>query len=321
MKRASIALGLLLALAWSGTASALDKVNFRLDWVPGAEFAPFYLGKEKGFFAAQGIDLQILPGEGSTVSAKLVGNRSADFGLAAADVVVIATSKGLPITSIGIMLQEIPGGVIFPTSSGIKTLTDLYGRKLGVQLKSATEKQWRAVAKINNIDESKITEIPADRAVAQLIANKSIDAGVAFYFNDGLKLVAEGIPMSFISFASQGLKFYGDALICSPDLIRDKPDLVRRFTHAFVKSWTYAAAHEKEALASFLQQNPSVDAKYSALKLPVVLKMSESADTAANGFGHSTKERWESMKEELVKMGLVTDPVDVSKVYSNDFLK
>ena len=59
MKQRSIGLALVLALAWSSAANALDKVTFRLDWVPGAEFAPFYLGKEKGFFAEQGIDLQI----------------------------------------------------------------------------------------------------------------------------------------------------------------------------------------------------------------------------------------------------------------------
>ena len=82
MKRIVVGLTLMLALAWSDAASAADRVRFRLNWVPGAEYAPYYLGKEKGFFAAEGIDVEILPGEGSTVTAKLVGNRSAEFGLA-----------------------------------------------------------------------------------------------------------------------------------------------------------------------------------------------------------------------------------------------
>ena len=321
MKRWYIGLALVLAVAWSNSATALDKVRFRLNWVPGAEFSPFYLGKEKGFFTEQGIDVEIFPGEGSTVSAKLIGNRSAEFGESAADVVVMANSQGLPITSIGILLQEVPGGIIFPTNSGIKKLTDLYGKKLGIQLKSSTEKQWRAVAKLNNIDESKIKEVPADRAIAQLIANKTIDAGVAFYFNDGLKLVAEGIPMSFISFSDSGLKFYADAIITSPELIKENPDLVRRFTKAVVKSWTYAIANQKETLDIFLKLNPNIDAKYSSLKLPVVLKMAQSDDTNANGFGHSTQERWDNMQKSLISMGLMKDPVDVSKIFTNDFLK
>jgi hypothetical protein len=64
-----------------------------------------------------------------------------------------------------------------------------------------------------------------------------------------------------------------------------------------------------------------VDPKYSGLKLPVVLKMSESADTKANGFGSSTQDRWDSMQKSLISMGLMTDPVDVSKIFTNEFLK
>jgi len=321
MKRIAFGLALVLALAWTDAANAADKVRFRLNWVPGAEYAPFYLGKEKGFFAEQGIDLDILPGEGSTVTAKLVGNRSADFGLAGADVVLISNSRDLPLVSIGIMTQELPGGIIFPTDSGIKELTDLYGKRLGVQLKSATEKQWRAVAKIANLDEKKIIEVPADRAIAQLIANKTIDAGIAFYFNDGLKLVAEGVPMSWIPFSEHGLHFYADALITHPDLIKENPDLVRRFGRAFVKSWTYAIANEKETLNSFLRQNPTIDPKYSALKLPVVLKMGQSPETKQHGFGYSTRERWEEMQKMLISMELMPTAVDVSKVATNEFLK
>ena len=58
-----------------------------------------------------------------------------------------------------------------------------------------------------------------------------------------------------------------------------------------------------------------------ALKLPVVLKMAQSDDTNANGFGHSTQERWDKMQKSLISMGLMKDPVDVSKIFTNDFLK
>lgn len=321
MKRLMIGLALTLTMIYASAASAMDKVDFRLDWVPGAEFAPFYLGKEKGFFKEQNIDVNILPGQGSTVTAKLVGNGSTPFGLAGGDVVLISNSKGLALTAVGVIYQKLPSGVIFPTASGIKKLTDLYGKKLGIQFKSSTEKQWRAVAKMHHIDESKITELPADGAVAQLIAAKRIDAGIAFYFNDGLKLVSQGIPMSWLSFSDLGLKFYADSLIVSPELIKKNPDLVKRFTHAVVKSWNYGLAHEDEALKVFLKMNPTVDAKYSAMKLPVAMKMATSKDTEEHGFGHSTKEQWSEMQKQLVQMGLITKPIDVSTMFTNEFLK
>jgi NitT/TauT family transport system substrate-binding protein len=316
--RCLLVLGLMLAL---GPANAADKVKLRLDWVFGSEHAPIFLAKEKGFFSAEGIDVDILAGEGSTVTVKLVGNASTEFGYAAADQVLLAASRELNVVSTAVVLQKSPAAVIYPTALGIKGLTDLYGKTLGVQLRSNTEKQWRAVAKIQNLDVSKIKEVPADRAIAQLIANKTIDAGVAFYFNDGLKLVSDGIPMQWTLFADAGLPIYSTALITNADLIKEKPDLVRRFTRAFVKGWEYALEHEKETLEVFLKANPTVDPKYSALKLPEVLKLAQSEDTKARGVGYSTKEKWDAMQKSLIEIEIMTAPVDTGRVFTNDFLK
>jgi NitT/TauT family transport system substrate-binding protein len=302
-------------------AFAIDKVNLRLDWVFGSEHAPIFLAKEKGFFRDEGIDVNILAGEGSTVTVKLVGNRTTEVGYAGADQALMAYGRDLQVVSTAVILQKSPSAIIFPKSSGIKTLKDLYGKTLGVQLRSNTEKQWRAVEKIQNIDNSKIKEVPADRAIAQLIANKSIEAGVAFYFNDGLKLVSDGTPMDWILFSDVGLQIYSTALVTNAELIKDNPDLVHRFTRAFVKGWVYSQAHPQEALDLFLKANPTVDPKYSALKLPEVLKLTQTADTQKNGIGYSTKENWEAMQKALIDMGMMQTPVDVTKVFTNQFLK
>jgi NitT/TauT family transport system substrate-binding protein len=163
--------------------------------------------------------------------------------------------------------------------------------------------------------------VPADRAIAQLIANKSIEAGVAFYFNDGLKLVADGTPMDWILFSDVGLPIYSTALVTNAELIKENPDLVHRFTRAFVKGWVYAQAHPQEALDLFLKANPTVDPKYSALKLPEVLKLTQTADTQKNGIGYSTKENWEAMQKALIEMEMMQTPVDVTKAFTNQFLK
>jgi NitT/TauT family transport system substrate-binding protein len=127
--------------------------------------------------------------------------------------------------------------------------------------------------------------------------------------------------MDWILFSDVGLPIYSTALVTNADLIKEKPELVHRFTRAFVKGWTYAKAHPEEALELFLKANPTVDAKYSALKLPEVLKLTQTADTEKNGIGYSTKESWEAMQKALIDMEMMQAPVDVTKVYSNQFLK
>lgn len=293
----------------------------RLDWYYGSEHAPIFLARDKGFFAEEGIDVELMSGEGSTVTVKLVGNRTTEFGYAGADQALLAFGRELPVVSTAVILQKSPSAIIYRASTGIKTLKDLYGKTLGVMFRSNTEKQWRAVAKIQGIDESKIREVPANQTMAQLIEANAIDAGIAFFFNDGMKLVSDGIPTGWILFADAGLPIYSTALITNAELIKEKPELAHRFTRAFVKGWTYALSHPEETLATFLKDNPAVDAQYNALKFPEVLKLTQSADSQSHGIGYTSKENWEAMQSALIEMDLMKKPVDVTRVFTNDFLK
>jgi NitT/TauT family transport system substrate-binding protein len=305
----------------SGPALALDKVTLRLSWVFGSEFSPIFLARDKGFFEREGIDVDILPGQGSTVTVKLVGNGDADFGEAGADQALMAYAKGLPVVSTAVILQKSAVAVIFPTSSGIKTLTDLYGKTLGIPTLSVAEKQWRYVERFNKLEVGQINEVSLGTGIAQMIEAKKVDAALAFFFNDGLKVESDGIPMSWILMSDVGLPIYSDALIVNENTIGKNPDLVRRFTRAFVAGWTYALTHEQETLDVFLKDNPTVDAKYSALKLPQVLKLTQSPDTEAHGLGYSTTQKWEAMQSALVDIGIMANAIDVKKVFTNDFLK
>lgn len=318
MKRIGYLFGCTLLMC--ATAHANDKVNFRLDWVYGAEHAAIFVAKDKGFFAKEGIDVTVLPGQGSTVTIKLVGNRDVPFGFASADQVLMAAGRGLPVVATAVMFQKSPSAVIFPKASGINSLKDLYGKRLGIPTKSTVEKQWRAVAKLNGIDTKKIREVALGPGIVPLIENHSLDAEIGFSYNDGLKLVADGIPTSWILFSDVGLQMYSESLVTNAALIKENPDLVHRFTRAFLKGWAYTEAHPDEALHIFLKDNPTVDAKYSKLKLPEVLKLIRSEDTNKNGLGFSTKEKWAAMQKALIGMGLMEKPIDVSNVFSNQFI-
>lgn len=303
-------------------AHAADKVKLRLDWVFGAEHAPIFLAMEKGYFKDQNIDLDLMPGEGSSVTVKLVGNRDADFGYATADQVLIAAQRGLPLVATAVVLQQNPTALIFKTSLGIKNAkTDLYGKTIGVQLKSNTGRQWEALKKDLTLDASKFKEVPADGAIVPLISSDRIDVGVGFYFNDALKLRATGEKVDWILLEDLGMKMYSTSLLTNADLIKEKPDLVKRFTRAFMKGWSAAIANPKDAYDAFIKANPSTDKTYAELKLPEVLKLTASDDAKANGLGHSTKVAWDDLQNQLIGMEMMKDKTDVSKVFTNDFLQ
>jgi NitT/TauT family transport system substrate-binding protein len=308
-------------ICFGSSAMAFDEVKMRLDWVFGTEHSGIFVAQKKGFFKDEGIDVQLLPGEGSSVTVKLVGTGDVEFGYATADQAVLASERGLPVVTTAVILQSNPTAIIFPKGTGIKTIKDLYGKRLGLQVKSAVERQWRAVVKKNDIDTSKISEVPADLSIAKLIIAKRIDAGIAFAFNDGLQVAAEGIDMDWIYFRDLGLPMYSTGLIVNQDTIKKNPDLVRRFTRAFVKGWVYAKDHPDEAYSLTVAANPMLDNKYNRLKLPAVLELTQSDDTKVHGIGYSTPDGWKALMDTMVSLELIKKPLDISAVSTNDFLK
>src|SRR5262245_53289420 len=113
-------------------AQAPVKVKIRLDWKGGAQHAPFYLGKQRGFFKDEGIDLDVISGSGSSDTIKQVGSKAVEFGLVDALVLVQGTQQRVPVKSIAAYYQRTPIVLISPTA---KPVTDpkqlLTGIKLG----------------------------------------------------------------------------------------------------------------------------------------------------------------------------------------------
>jgi NitT/TauT family transport system substrate-binding protein len=88
-----------------------------------------------------------------------------------------------------------------------------------------------------------------------------------------------------------------------------------------MKGWSYSLTHQDEALQAFLKANPGTDKTYAEVKLPEVLKLTDSPDVRANELGHSTAAGWENLQKQLVDMDIMKEKTDVSKVFSNEFLK
>jgi NitT/TauT family transport system substrate-binding protein len=93
----------LLLAALSGTTALAQgpvKVKIRLDWKAGAQHAPFYLGKQRGYYKDEGLDLDIISGTGSSDTIKQVGSKAVEFGLVDALVLVQGAQQRVPAQSI-----------------------------------------------------------------------------------------------------------------------------------------------------------------------------------------------------------------------------
>ncbi|TMH28002.1 MAG: ABC transporter substrate-binding protein, partial [Betaproteobacteria bacterium] len=101
-----------LCLPGVAMAQGKDKIVLLLNWYTYSEHAPFYLGKERGYFDQEGIDLDIQEGRGSGITVQAVAAGTATFGYADIPTMIKAASKGAPVTAVGVALQTSPMSVM-----------------------------------------------------------------------------------------------------------------------------------------------------------------------------------------------------------------
>src|SRR5947207_7489504 len=113
-------------MLYSGTAQGQpkDKVVLMLNWYLYSEHAPFFLGKERGFYDQEGIDLDIQEGRGSGVTVQAVAANTATFGYVDVPTMIKAAAKGAPVKSVGVALQLSPMSVMGITAKNIRKPKD-----------------------------------------------------------------------------------------------------------------------------------------------------------------------------------------------------
>src|SRR5213080_3186743 len=150
--RALRVLMLLLLASFATTSLAADAVSFRLNWYLGGLHVPFYYGKEKGYYAAEGIDLAINEGRGSANTVQVVAAGSDTFGLADSSSVISTAAKGAEIKSVMSLLSSTGYSVVSLASAGIKTPKDLESKKFAVSPGDPLGQLFRAMAAYNKLD-------------------------------------------------------------------------------------------------------------------------------------------------------------------------
>src|SRR5947209_293570 len=205
--RALRLLTLLLLASLAAPSLAADAVSFRLNWYLGGLHVPFYYGKEKGYYSAEGIDLTINEGRGSANTVQVVAAGSDTFGLADSSSVISTAAKGADIKSVMSLLNSTGFSVVSLAETGIKSPKDLEGKKLAVSSGDPLGQLFQALAASNNVDMSKLSfgqVDPAAKVVAVL--EKRVDALLGGADDQFFLIKYKGETPAALRYADHGAK-------------------------------------------------------------------------------------------------------------------
>ena len=298
-----------LALAAFGAAQAdaqsPTKVKIRLDWKGGAQHAPFYLGKQRGYYKDEGIDLDVISGSGSSDTIKQVGSKAVEFGLVDALVLVQGAQQRVPAKSIAAYYQRTPIVLISPQAKPVTNPRQLLeGVKLGSKKGSATFQGLLALLAANNMQIEQIKLVDIGFGVQPLLV-KQVDAIMGFSMNEPIEAESGGMAVTLMPISDYGVNTYGLTIVSNPDFMQQKPDVVKAFMKATLRSVAETVKDPAGAVGAVAAAVAETDAKREAKVLEHTVPYWQSKETESGGFGWQTEQRWRGTIDVARKLGLI----------------
>src|SRR5438046_1287413 len=269
IKRFSIffAAALACALAAPVAAQTKDKVVLLLNWYTYSEHAPFYLGKERGYFDQEGIDLDIQEGRGSGVTVQAVAAGTATFGYADVPTMIKAASKGAPVIAVGVALQTSPMSVMGFADKNIRKPEDIKGKTVAVTPGDSMSQIWPLFLKKTNLKETDFKQVAGDaQTKLNAVMNGQADLLLGYVMDQAIKLQdAKQKAVYPIRFADYGVNLVSSGIIVQKEFVKSKPDVVKRFMRAATRSLEEAAKNPDAAVDAMLKAQPKSGVKETAL--------------------------------------------------------
>jgi NitT/TauT family transport system substrate-binding protein len=305
----------------SAPASALDKVSFRMNWYLGGAHSPFQLGLDRGYYKDEGIDLTINEGRGSVSTAQGVAAASDDFGFADSSSLMLLASKGAPVKAIMTIHGTSPFGIIALAETKIETPHDLEGKRLAISAGDALTQLFPAFAKSAGLDTSKISLVqidPAGKVVALL--EKRVDAIIGGLDDQYFLVKQKGASPTGMKFADHGANTVGLTVISNQSTIDGKPDLVKRFVKATVRSWQAAMKDPDAAIDALLKLRPDLDRTSQKGQLLADISFIPSEANKSKPFGYNADADWERTMKILKEYRDLKTDKPASAFYTDDFI-
>jgi NitT/TauT family transport system substrate-binding protein len=322
-KFALLALGLALALSACGNpqsgneAGNLVHVKLPLGYIPNIQFAPLYVAVEKGFFAEAGIEIEF-DYSFETDAMALVGADNLQFAVVSGEQILLARAQGLPVTYVAAWYQQYPVAVVSKTGQGILTPADLKGKKIGLPgLFGANYIGLDALLFSAGLTEKDVTLDSIGFTQVESIAADRDEAASVYAANEPVQLRSQGYEINELLVADY-VQLASNGLITNEKTIAENPDLVRRMVAVLVKALEYTIAHPDEAYELSKPHVENLAQADEAVQKEVLARSIELWKT--DRVGLSDMAAWENMQTTLLKMGLLTQPLDLSKAFTNEFV-
>ena len=321
LKATSLFAGLSLA-GCAAQDTDLKKVSFVLDYSPNVNHTGIYVAISKGWFAEEGIELEMVPvpADGSDA---LIGAGGANMGVTYQDYIAnsLASDAPMPYTALAAIVQHNTSGIMSRAEDGITSPKGLEGHTYATWDLPVEKATVKRVMEADGGDFSKLELVPytVDDEVQGLQAGLFDSVWVyEWWAVQNAKL--QDYPVNYFSFISidDVFDYYTPVIAANDGFAAENPDLVRGVLRAAKRGYEFAAENPAEAAAILCEQVPELDPKLIAAAQESI---SPEYISDASSWGEIDPARWRAFYQWLNDNDLVENPIDVDAGYDTSFLE
>jgi NitT/TauT family transport system substrate-binding protein len=301
------------AVAASG--ATLVKVRFQTDWFPQPEHGGYYQALAKGYYAAEGLDVEILPGGPNAQVMSSVAVGRADLGMTNGDDVIVAVARGVPIKMVAAEMQRDAQGILFHAEHPIRSLQDLQGKTIMAGAGSTWIEVVRQKLGV------KFNLIPLVGDLARFVNNPEF-VQQCFVTNEPYFVGQRGVSVGALLIANETYEPYR-VMFAGQTFLTQHPDVVAKFVRASLRGWVdYLTGDPAPANKLLAAKRSDLTPEFMAYSIKAMNDYQLVLGNAAKGerVGLLTAARLTKQIALLQEIGVLDKPVAVNEVATFEFI-
>ncbi len=306
-KFTTILLLLLTISPFGSSANAAQKLTLMLDWFPNVDHLPMYVARHQGFFAQQGLDIDILSPSETSDALKLAAAGKVDIAISYEPQTIIAAARGLEILVLGRLIEHPLTTLLFLKGKGIETPGDLNGRKIGYTVPGLMDVLLDAFARLNGIE--KYSAVNVGFSIVQSLTAGKVDAVMGpFKTYETVTMAHKGYEVGYFELEKWGIPDYDElVLVTSHKTLKENYSAMSKISQILDRAIQYVRANPDKALEHYFEEVPEADRKIERGAFELTLPY----------FAHHQTldvNRWQQFADFALKYGLIDKSVDAKLI-------
>ena len=294
-------------------------IRLQLDWKPNAQFAGILLAHHLGQYENAGIELAIVPWQSHTNPIDALDSDENVVVSTEDNLLIRARAAGKLVKAIGSMMQYSGIGWIALKESGIKDMSDLRGKRLGIHGDGETAVNITLARFGMSRDDLEVVEVGFN--YADLLRSGEFDAVQCLVMVEPLELQQMGFELNVMPAYEWGYEVYSQVIATTDRLIASEPDVLVRFLKVTFDGWRQALA-DPQAVSQVITIHylPETNAELETQMLTAMRPIFE-GKVGLNKLGWMEKDRWEKSIGYLIDHQLIDKPLSADEVMTIDLME